>query len=43
MEMKAYLNAIYSRVCIGKHLSNIFPIQNGLIVSGVEPFFRLRR
>jgi hypothetical protein len=24
------LNEIYSKVCIGKHLSDNFPIQNGL-------------
>jgi hypothetical protein len=25
-----YLNESYSKVCIGKHLSDAFPIQNGL-------------
>jgi hypothetical protein len=25
-----FLNEIYSKVCIGKHLSESFPIQNGL-------------
>jgi hypothetical protein len=27
---KMYLNEIYIEVCIGKHLSDNFPIQNGL-------------
>jgi hypothetical protein len=27
---KMCLNKIYSKVCIGTHLSNVFPIQNGL-------------
>jgi hypothetical protein len=26
--IKMYLNEMYSKVCIGKHLSNSFPIQN---------------
>jgi hypothetical protein len=28
--IKVYLNEIYSKVCIGKHLSDAFPIQNDL-------------
>jgi hypothetical protein len=28
--IKMCLNETYSKVCIGKHLSNSFPIQNGL-------------
>jgi hypothetical protein len=28
--MKMCLNETYSKVCIGKHLSDSFPIQNGL-------------
>jgi len=28
--IKVYLNETYSKVCIGKNLSNTFPIQNGL-------------
>jgi hypothetical protein len=27
---KVCLNKIYSKVCIGKHSSDMFPIQNGL-------------
>jgi hypothetical protein len=27
---KMYLNEAYSRVRVGKHLSNIFPIRNGV-------------
>jgi len=29
-QIKMYLNKTYSRVCIGKHLSDMFPIRNGL-------------
>jgi hypothetical protein len=28
--IKMYLNETYSKVCIGKHLSESFPIHNGL-------------
>jgi hypothetical protein len=28
--IKMCLNEMYSKVCIGKHLSDKFPIQNGL-------------
>jgi hypothetical protein len=28
--IKVYLNETYNKVCIGKHLSDSFPIQNGL-------------
>jgi hypothetical protein len=28
--IKMLLNETYSKVCIGKHLSDTFPIQNGL-------------
>jgi len=28
--IKVCLNATYSRVLVGKHLSGIFPVQNGL-------------
>jgi hypothetical protein len=28
--IKMCLNEMYSKVCIGKHLSDNFPIQNGL-------------
>jgi hypothetical protein len=28
--IKMYLNETYSKVCIGKHLSDNFPIQNDL-------------
>jgi hypothetical protein len=28
--IKMCLNEMYSKVCIGKHLSDSFPIQNGL-------------
>jgi hypothetical protein len=28
--IKMCLNKTYSKVCIGKHLSDSFPIQNGL-------------
>jgi hypothetical protein len=28
--IKVYLNETYSKVCIAKHLYNMFPIQNGL-------------
>jgi hypothetical protein len=28
--IKMYLNKIYSKVCIGKHFSDSFPVQNGL-------------
>jgi hypothetical protein len=28
--IKMYLNEIYSKVCVRKHLSNNFSIQNGL-------------
>ena len=28
--IKMYLNEIYSRVCVGKRLSGIFPSKNGL-------------
>jgi hypothetical protein len=30
MLIKMCLNETYSKVCIGKHLSNSFPVQNGL-------------
>jgi hypothetical protein len=29
-QIKMCLNEIYSTVCIGKHLSDMFPITNGL-------------
>jgi hypothetical protein len=29
-QIKMYLNETYSRVCIGKHLTDMFPIRNGL-------------
>jgi len=28
--IKMCLNGTYSRVCVGKHLSDMFPIKNGL-------------
>ena len=28
--IKMCLNETYSKVCVGKHLSNMFPIRNGL-------------
>jgi hypothetical protein len=28
--IKMYFNKTHSKVCIGKHLSDMFPIQNGL-------------
>jgi hypothetical protein len=28
--IKMFLNEMYSKVCIGKHLSDNFPVQNGL-------------
>jgi len=28
--IKMHLNEIYSKVCINKNLSDVFPIQNGL-------------
>jgi hypothetical protein len=28
--IKMYLNETYSKVCIGKHLSDSFPVQNDL-------------
>jgi hypothetical protein len=28
--IKMCLNETYSKVCIGKHLSDMFPVQNGL-------------
>jgi hypothetical protein len=32
--IKMYLSETYSKVCIGKHLSNMFPIQNGIKPGG---------
>jgi len=29
-QIKIYLNKTCSKVCVGKHLSDAFPIQNGL-------------
>jgi hypothetical protein len=37
------LNEIYSKVCVGKHLSDSFPIQNGLKAGDAlsPPFFNV--
>jgi hypothetical protein len=37
--IKLCLNATYSRVQVGKHLSNMFPIKKGLKQSAVLPSF----
>jgi len=29
-QIKMYLNETYSRVWVGKHLSDLFPVRNGL-------------
>jgi hypothetical protein len=34
--IKMCLNETYSAVCIGKHLSDSFPIQNGLITAAFQ-------
>jgi hypothetical protein len=31
MQIKMHLNETHSKVCLGKNLSDAFPIQNGLI------------
>jgi hypothetical protein len=35
--IKMCLNETYSKVCIGKHLSDSFPIQNGLKLDALSP------
>ena len=35
--MKIYLNETYSRVCVGRSLSDLFPIRNGLKQGDILP------
>jgi hypothetical protein len=39
MLIKICLNETYSKVCIGKNLSNVFPIQNDLKQDDLSPLF----